>query len=299
DFGKVDSAVNSAEAKLNGRQASVLLAIDQVARDTAFAVIELQRYQALLVISKAQVKGLTAIADLAQKRSDMGASTRSDLIQARSRVEAAVATQLQYTALYNRWRSTLSSLLGSQTSVSVSNGVPPSLSQSCQGVNADEVMTPSLLIAQAQQVDALAQIALAKAEGLPTVSLDPSATQYLDSNNDDGTLGGRDRTRYGIYLNVEMPLYQGGAINARKSAAGQALRTAQAANDAARLAVRQGLLEAKDQTSSLEQRLTTLDFRERSISETRDLYRQQYLELGTRPLLDLLNAEQEIHQAAM
>ena len=299
DFGKVDSAVNSAEAKLSGRQASVLLAIDQVARDTAFAVIELQRYQALLVISKAQVKGLTAIADLAQKRSDMGASTRSDLIQTRSRVEAAVATQLQYTALYNRWRSTLSSLLGSQTSVSVSNGVPPSLSQSCQGVNADEVMTPSLLIAQAQQVDALAQIALAKAEGLPTVSLDPSATQYLDSNNDDGTLGGRDRTRYGIYLNVEMPLYQGGAINARKSAAGQALRTAQAANDAARLAVRQGLLEAKDQTSSLEQRLTTLDFRERSISETRDLYRQQYLELGTRPLLDLLNAEQEIHQAAM
>ena len=66
DFGKVDSAVNSAEAKLSGRQASVLLAIDQVARDTAFAVIELQRYQALLVISKAQVKGLTAIADLAQ-----------------------------------------------------------------------------------------------------------------------------------------------------------------------------------------------------------------------------------------
>ena len=102
-----------------------------------------------------------------------------------------------------------------------------------------------------------------------------------------------------MFLNVQMPLYQGGAITARKSAAAQALRAAEAANDAARLAVRQGLLEARDQTSSLEQRLTTLDFRERSISETRDLYRQQYLELGTRPLLDLLNAEQEIHQAAM
>lgn len=31
--------------------------------------------------------------------------------------------------------------------------------------------------------------------------------------------------------------------------------------------------------------------------ETRDLYRQQYVELGTRTLLDLLNAEQELHQA--
>lgn len=299
DFGKVDSAVDSAVAKLNGKQASVLLAIDQVARDTAFAVIELQRYQALLAISREQVKGLTAIADLAQKRSDMGASTRSDLIQARSRVEAAVATQLQYTALYNRWRSTLGSLLGARTPVSITASMPATLKQSCDGINADQVLTPSLLIAQAQQVDAQAQIAQARAEAMPTVSLDPTATQYLDNNDEDGSVGGRDRTRYGVFLNVQMPLYQGGAITARKSAAAQALRAAEAANDAARLAVRQGLLEARDQTSSLEQRLSTLDFRERSISETRDLYRQQYLELGTRPLLDLLNAEQEIHQAAM
>ena len=128
--------------------------------------------------------------------------------------------------------------------------------------------------------------------------MDPELTQYLDSN-DNNVQNGRDRTRYGVFLNVKMPIYQGGAINARKASAEQALRTAQAASDAARLSVRQGLLEARDQISSLAQRLTTLDFRERSITETKDLYQQQYLELGTRPLLDLLNAEQEIHQARM
>ena len=32
-----------------------------------------------------------------------------------------------------------------------------------------------------------------------------------------------------------------------------------------------------------------------SIRATRDLYREQYLQLGTRSLLDLLNAEQEYH----
>jgi len=144
----------------------------------------------------------------------------------------------------------------------------------------------------------VAQLANARAAALPTLSLDPELTQYLDSN-DNNVQNGRDRTRYGVFLNVKMPIYQGGAINARKASAEQALRTAQYANDAARLSVRQGLLEARDQISSLTQRLSTLDFRERSISETRDLYRQQYLELGTRPLLDLLNAEQEIHQARM
>lgn len=299
DFGKVSSSVDSALARVNGSQAAVLLSIDQVSRDTSFAMIELQRSQLLVALAGEQIDGISAIAELAKKRSDMGASTRSDLIQARSRVEASVATQLQFQAQFNRWRSTLSSLLGSQSPVSVSQDFPASLEQSCQGVVPDEAVTPTLLIAQAQRIDALALIAQARAEALPTVSLDPSVTQYLDNNDDSNIPGGRDRTRYGVFLNVKMPLYQGGAITARKSAAQQALRSAEAANDAARLEVRQSLLEARDQISSLTQRLSTLDFRERSISETRDLYRQQYLELGTRPLLDLLNAEQEIHQARM
>jgi len=298
DFGKVSSTVDSALARVSGSQAAILLAVDDVTRDTSFAVIELQRAQIMVVLAREQVEGLSAIAELAKKRSDMGASTRSDLIQARSRVEAAVATQLQYTAQLNRWRGSLGSLLGSQAPVSVTNGFPDSLEHSCQGVVPDEAVTPSLLIAQSQQLDAVAQIANAKAEALPTLSLDPELTQYLDSN-DNNVQNGRDRTRYGVFLNVKMPIYQGGAINARKASAEQALRTAQSANDAARLAVRQGLLEARDQITSLTQRLSTLDFRERSISETCDLYRQQYLELGTRPLLDLLNAEQEIHQARM
>lgn len=299
DFGKVSSSVDSALARVSERQATILLSIDQVARDTSYAVIELQRSRMQVDLARDQINGISAIAELAKKRSEMGASTRSDLIQARSRVEAAVATQLQYTAQYNRWRSTLSSLLGAQSPVTVSPGFPASLEQSCQGVMPDEAVTPALLIAQSQRTDALALIAQARAEALPTVSLDPSLTQYLDNNDETGVSGGRDRTRYGVFLNVKMPIYQGGAISARKSAAEKALLSADAANDAARLAVRQGLLEARDQISSLAQRLTTLDFRERSISETRDLYRQQYLELGTRPLLDLLNAEQEIHQARM
>lgn len=299
DFGKVSSSVDSALARVSGSQAAVLLSIDQVARDTSYAMIELQRSQLLVALAGDQIKGISAIAQLAKQRSDMGASTRSDLIQARSRVEASQATQLQLQAQFNRWRSALSSLLGAQSPVSVTQDFPASLEQSCQGLAPDEAVTPALLIAQAQRTDALALIAQARAQALPTVSLDPSVTQYLDNNDDTGIPGGRDRTRYGVFLNVKMPLYQGGAITARKSAAQQALRSAEAANDAARLAVRQGLLEARDQISSLAQRLSTLDFRERSISETRDLYRQQYLELGTRPLLDLLNAEQEIHQARM
>jgi outer membrane protein, adhesin transport system len=125
-------------------------------------------------------------------------------------------------------------------------------------------------------------------------------TQYLDNNDDTGIPGGRDRTRYGVFLNVKMPLYQGGAINCAQSPPHeQALRSAEAPTTPPGSLYARGCWKRGIRFRVWPQRLSTLDFRERSISETRDLYRQQYLELGTRPLLDLLNAEQEIHQARM
>jgi phosphoribosylaminoimidazole carboxylase PurE protein len=69
------------------------------------------------------------------------------------------------------------------------------------------------------------------------------------------------------------------------------------AKNAAYLAVTQGLNEARDQSESFKQRLSIQQARTRSITETQRLYRDQYLSLGTRSLLDLLNAEQEIHQS--
>ncbi len=41
----------------------------------------------------------------------------------------------------------------------------------------------------------------------------------------------------------------------------------------------------------------SLESRADMMVKTRDLYREQYVELGTRTLLDLLNAEQELHES--
>src|SRR5699024_4855795 len=66
------------------------------------------------------------------------------------------------------------------------------------------------------------------------------------------------------------------------------------------LAERQQILEALFTSSAqrevLTHHLNVLSQREALSQETRRLYQQQYMELGTRPLIDLLNAEQEIFQ---
>lgn len=295
DFGKVDNAVDAAKAKAAQSQANILLAIDQVARDTAYAYIEVQRYQNLLGTAREQIHSIGDVVDLAQQRSDMGASTRSDVVQAQSRADGGLATLQDYKAQYARWQTTLANLLGRLSVPQVTDAFAPGLNQSCQAPDNGDAL-PAVLAAVAQRTQAQAELAQAKAQAYPTLSLEPSLNQYLDNdfNKDDPYI---NRTQVGIFLNLEVPIYQGGAISARSRAAGYALTAADSAEDAARLQARQGLTEAQAQTSSLNRRLNALQTREASIRQARELYGKQYLELGTRPLLDILNAEQEIYQA--
>jgi adhesin transport system outer membrane protein len=295
DFGKVSNAVEAARAKAARSQAGILLAIDQVSRDTAFAYIEVQRYQRLVDVAREQIRGVGDIVELARQRSDMGASTRSDVVQAQSRAEGAMATLQEYKALYARWQSTLTNLLGRQTPPQVSDTFTPSMTNACSAPVGTDAL-PAVLQAAAQRTQAQAELAQAKSEAYPTLSLQPSINQFLDDHYDEqnSTI---NRTQAGIFLNLEVPIYQGGAISARSRAASYALTAADSAEDAARLQARQGLGEAQAQTSGLTRRLSSLESRQNSITEARELYGRQYLELGTRPLLDLLNAEQEIHQS--
>jgi len=99
-----------------------------------------------------------------------------------------------------------------------------------------------------------------------------------------------------VGLNISGSLYDGGASSARREAASYAVKAADAARETARLTALQSLTGARTVTANMNQLLTSLSSRRGMMEETRNLYRRQYLELGTRTLLDLLNAEQELHQ---
>ena len=63
-----------------------------------------------------------------------------------------------------------------------------------------------------------------------------------------------------------------------------------------RIEVRQQLMAAQNEALSLEQTLA-LQVRQLALNkQTQELYKEQYLGLGNRPLLDVLNAEQEVYQ---
>lgn len=297
DFGKVSSSVDTERAGKKVNEARLLLTVDNLARDTANAVNEVQRFRELVSLSEEQVSGVKNIAELVKERTQNGASTMSDLVQADARVESALATQWQYESEYNRWQAALASLIGTNISnLSLTNTTPTWLEGSCDIQEPDWSKVPAILEAEAQKEEAGALLAGSQADAFPTISLEASTGYDLNGEYSNPSRGDK-RTEYTVGVNMSSSLYNGGRTTAQKRAAGYALQSAEAAIRRARYDAQRNLMESQSQIGTLSRLLSTLSIRTTMMITTRDLYRDQYIELGTRTLLDLLNAEQELHQA--
>jgi outer membrane protein, adhesin transport system len=290
DFGKVSNAVASAQAAVQVNRAQLLAAIDDLVRDTAYAVIEVQRYKALLVVAQDQLAAVRDISGLVEQRTSKGASTRSDAVQAEARVEDAQTTILQIQSELERWRSTLAHMVGSQGLPDVTPDVPEWYGRVCVRMAPDWNEMPAVLQYAARKDQAAADLREARANGMPTVAFQVTGDSYLRSPL-------RGRSDFTVGVNVSTNVFDGGATRARRDAASFALRAADAALDNARNDASRDLDEARSQIGSLTDALNVLSDREGNMEETSKLYKLQYFDLGTRTLLDLLNSEQELHQA--
>ncbi|WP_288821861.1 TolC family outer membrane protein [uncultured Leclercia sp.] len=295
DFGKVASQVRAESAGVAQQQANVLVSIDTIAHDTALALVQVQTWQQMVETAKEQLDALSSIGTLARQRNDEGASSLSDVVQTEARIEAARAQLMQYQASLDSSRATLMSYLGWDNLNTVSNDFPQKLGKSCDLAEPDDRLVPAVLAAWAQANVAQANLDYANAQMTPTLSLEPEVRHYLNDRYSGNDV--RDRTQYSAWVKVQMPLYQGGGLTARRNAAGHAVEAAQSTIQRTRLEVRRDLQESRSQVLSLMSTLQIQARQETLSQRTRELYQQQYLDLGSRPLLDVLNAEQEVYQA--
>ena len=294
DFGKVDSQVGRSQALVRRQQATVIKQIDVISRSTAEAVLMVHRFQALTDTAQTQVDAVEKVLELAELRANAGLSTKADPIQARARVQGARANLGQMSSELAQWRQKLRTFVGEVGARTVS--VLPGLQDDTLWMSGtpDFQMLPEVLIVQAERQAAKAQLVNTRASKWPTITLDATGNKAVKGINPN------TYERHGMYhslqVNLSVPLYQGGAADAQISAA--------AAEEAAtRERIETALLQAGDQSRAWKElalggqaRLADVEHRKQSILSVRDLYREQY-QLGTRSILDLLNAEQEIHQA--
>ena len=290
DFGKLDSELDSERAGTRAARAQVLLSVDAIVRDTSYSMIEILRGQSLLEAAREQLGRVRIISELVDARYQRGAITRSDAFQTQSRVDAAQSTIQQIEAEYLRWQSNLAYLLGREDTPAVEPGLPNALNVACAVLDVQWNEAPALQEAQARLEQAEAQARRERADRMPTISLGAGASRDLLDPL------GNDRGRYDFGLRVNSSIFNGGASSARVRGAEFAQQAALAAANNARLNSERGLAEARSQVGALAERTDTLRRRFRIMEQTRELYRLQYLELGTRTLVDLLNADQELSQ---
>ncbi|WP_082212608.1 TolC family outer membrane protein [Erwinia sp. 9145] len=294
DFGKTGSAVDQASAKYLRQQATVLGQIDTIIQQTALTLNEVYRYRQLTLSAKEQVTSLRNILNLTRLRADAGASTRVDPVQAQARVEAAEAQQQELEIRLQQENYRLQSLLG-RSIAHARIPAPGDLLPVIEGLGgrADLNKNPAIMVAQADVALAEAELRQFTAQRYPTLSLEANTNKYIG-----GMANSQSRNHYqNIFLSLNSTLYQGGAMMAQENAAIRAL-------DAAKMAVNTRKMELTDQLRSTFQSMKGLQYnikllkkRMKTITETRMLYREQYLSLGNRNALDLLNAEQEIYRA--
>lgn len=293
DFGKVSGNVARARAEAQASEAQMAVAMDDIGRATAEAWLKVYFQQQLLSLSSDHLAAVESITDLVAERERKGASTRSDLEQANSRVNSVRSQNLAIEADAMRARLALMHLTGRTAPVDIIGDIPAILLGNACGLTkgAD---TPAVRAAEAQRSAAYAQWNVAKAERMPTLSVDGSAGYALTKGS---RLYGEYRTTGQVGFNISMPIYQGGSIAAKSQEALYQLRYREDALRQLRLEVAQALADVTATRVGWTARAPVMAARADSLDVTRGLYRQQYFMLGTRTLLELLNSEQEYHAA--
>lgn len=130
----------------------------------------------------------------------------------------------------------------------------------------------------------------------PTINVVGSASQSLNGKNPNNN---QDNGLYSsIMLEANSNFFQGGAISAQTRAASHAEEAAKAKLQAAYRDIQEQIKLSEEQIAHKQRQIAVLSARQSTTIRTRELYQEQY-KLGTRSVVDLLNAEQAIHTANM
>lgn len=295
DFGKVKSSVSTEKALLNVEQAKVLDSIDSISFQVTSSIINIIKYQELIKISKQQISGVQDILNIANMRAKAGISSQADPIQAQSFLQSAQSQLILNESLLTQYESRLSNLLGFSSS-NTAWKIPLNFVKS-SGIyeELDFNMMPRMLIAKAELEAAQEQKNGVKLSRYPTISLKATASQALNRANSN--LNNDKDFDSGIMLEATSNFYQGGAISAQNRAANFAEQMAKAKIQSIYLELDVALRNARSEVDNKQRQMEVLLARQHTSIKTRELYQEQY-KLGTRSVLDLLNAEMSIHTSS-
>jgi len=291
-YAQAKAQVESADAALEGAMQDIAVRVGSAYFDVLLAQSEVD-------VNKAQQEAYAAQLAYADKAFEAGAGTRTDIDEARSRLDLikAQALELQYRleyvqdtlkSLVNRPLTTLALL--DPERLELTHPTPLRLEE---WIAEAEAVNPQLKAFRANVEAAESEIWKARSGHLPTLDLIVQRSKSESENNN--SIGSKyDTKMVGVQLNV--PIFSGGYVNSTVRQAHAALEKQRQQLEATRRDIG---LEVKKEFDAATQGVQWVKAYEQAVQSTEQtLYStRKGFQAGKRNSLDILNAEQNLAAA--
>ena len=287
DFGKTNNDIKLQTAARDSYRFKLMATLTDVAEKTATAYMEVSRYQALCDAAQRNIHSLENVYNMAALRANAGLNSSSDELQAQTRIAGMRSTLEQYQAQMASAKAQLAGLTRVQPGAGAA-AAPELAEQPVSLKNIDYQSIPLVLAAENLRQSAQYGVEKTKAQYWPTLSIQGGKTRYQT----------RDRSYWDdqLQLNVNAPLYQGGAVSAQVQQAEGQQKISASQVEQAKLDVLQRASVAYANWTGARGREEAGLAQSESAHRTRDVYQNEY-KLGKRSLNDLLTVEQDVFQA--
>lgn len=282
DTRRAEAEVLAARASLNNVEQQVMLAVGQ-------AYMDVLRDLAVVELNENNVKVLERQLQATRDRFSVGEVTRTDVAQAESRLARAEADRKTAEGNLETSRAAYARQVGEPpANLEAPNGVPGVPENLDAAVQRAAQNNPLVLQTLHLHDSARNTVRLIKGELYPTVSLNGQVQQSFESSStiDESTIAQAT-------VDVTVPLYQSGSVYARVRAAKQAeSQRLQQVEDARRQAV-EAATQGWEQLVANRARIVSLESEINANEIALEGVQQEAL-VGTRTVLDILDAEQEL-----
>ena len=290
--GRVSAQVDSAENRVNAGRAQLQAVEQSILLDTVTAYMDVLRYLSEIELSRSSERVVRRQLQAAMDRLEVGEVTRTDVAQAEARLAQAGAERVAAEGGMMSARAMYQQVTGQVPSTlswpPVPMGLPESEEDALAAANdANPSITAASFIAQAAQAD----IEAASAALRPQVSIVGDLRQRFDNSNLI-----EQSTDASIRASVRVPLYQGGAANARIRQSKQIAAQRLLELDGSRRTVQEQVAQAWRALTSARAQIAAFESQVAATAVALDGVEQE-TRVGLRTTLDVLDAEQEHFKA--
>jgi outer membrane protein len=288
--GRIRAGISAAEARIEASRLNLAAQEQALIADTVTAYADVLRTQEIVKLNENQVRVLEQELRASKDRFDVGDVTRTDVAQSEARLAASQATLIAARGNAVFARQAYQRLVGrAPGQLEPLPPLPPLPESEGQALDRAATLSPALGAAKAGEKAAADDVRAAKAGRMPSIGVQASANYTEYSNSAFGASGFDPR----VGVTAGMPLFSGGLIAAQVRQAQARQSEALETISLTERQVTEGVSNSWALLQTAEATITAAKSQTSANTLAAEGVRQENM-VGSRDILDVLNAEQEL-----